>query len=38
MLTTYGLDSMIDPAHGSFTRDLARFSDLTGENVESWTV
>ncbi|WP_313436346.1 glucuronate isomerase [Novosphingobium sp.] len=37
VVTTYRPDSVIDPEHDSFARDLARFADLSGENVDSWT-
>jgi glucuronate isomerase len=37
VVTTYRPDSVIDPEHDSFARDIARFAELTGENVESWT-
>ncbi|MFT3990819.1 MAG: glucuronate isomerase [Luteolibacter sp.] len=36
VVTTYRPDSVIDPEHDSFARDIERFAALTGENVESW--
>jgi glucuronate isomerase len=36
VVTTYRPDSVIDPEHDSFARDIARFADLSGENVETW--
>ncbi|AXB79541.1 glucuronate isomerase [Novosphingobium sp. P6W] len=37
VVTTYRPDSVIDPEHDSFTRDMARFAELSGEDVTSWT-
>jgi glucuronate isomerase len=37
VVTTYRPDSVIDPEHDSFTRDLGRFAELSNEDVESWT-
>lgn len=36
VVTTYRPDSVIDPEHDSFARDLARFAQLSGEDVGSW--
>ncbi|WP_404476720.1 glucuronate isomerase [Novosphingobium sp. BL-52-GroH] len=36
VVTTYRPDSVIDPEHDSFARDLRRFAELSGEDVESW--
>lgn len=37
VVTTYRPDSVIDPEHEEFRPALARFADLTGEDVESWS-
>jgi glucuronate isomerase len=37
VVTTYRPDSVIDPEHDSFARDLERFAALSGEDVTSWT-
>ncbi|MBN8843160.1 MAG: glucuronate isomerase [Sphingomonadales bacterium] len=37
VVTTYRPDSVIDPDHEEFRPALARFAELTGEDVESWT-
>lgn len=37
VVTTYRPDSVIDPEHDSFARDIARFAELSGENVETWS-
>lgn len=36
VVTTYRPDSVIDPEHEEFATALARFADLTGEDVQSW--
>lgn len=36
VVTTYRPDSVIDPEHDSFARDLARFAELSGEDVTTW--
>lgn len=36
VVTTYRPDSVIDPEHEDFAVALARFADLTGEDVQSW--
>src|SRR4051794_38276248 len=37
VVTTYRPDAVIDPEHEEFASALARFGDLTGEDVESWS-
>ena len=37
VITTYRPDPVIDPEHEDFRAALARFGELTGEDVESWT-
>jgi glucuronate isomerase len=37
VVTTYRPDAVIDPEHEDFRAALARFGELTGEDVESWT-
>ncbi|MFL6721609.1 MAG: glucuronate isomerase [Sphingomonas sp.] len=37
VVTTYRPDAVIDPEHEQFGDALARFADLTGEDVHSWT-
>ena len=37
VVTTYRPDAVIDPEHEDFAAALARFADLTGEDVHSWT-
>lgn len=37
VVTTYRPDSVIDPEHDSFASDLARFGELTGEDVTTWS-
>ena len=37
VVTTYRPDSVIDPEHEAFRPALARFAELTGEDVESWS-
>ncbi len=37
VVTTYRPDSVIDAEHEAFRPALARFADLTGEDVESWS-
>jgi glucuronate isomerase len=36
VVTTYRPDPVIDPEHEDFRASLARFGELTGEDVESW--
>jgi glucuronate isomerase len=36
VVTTYRPDAVIDPEHDQFADALARFADLTGEDVHSW--
>ncbi|MYM00103.1 glucuronate isomerase [Novosphingobium sp. FGD1] len=36
VVTTYRPDSVIDPEHDSFARDIVRFAQLSGEDVHSW--
>jgi glucuronate isomerase len=36
VVTTYRPDAVIDPEHEDFRAALARFGDLSGEDVESW--
>src|SRR3954471_2462082 len=36
VVTTYRPDAVIDPEHEEFRAALARFAELTGEDVESW--
>jgi glucuronate isomerase len=36
VITTYRPDPVIDAEHEDFRASLARFGDLTGEDVESW--
>ncbi len=36
VVTTYRPDSVIDPEHEEFRTALARFAELTGEDVASW--
>ena len=37
VVTTYRPDSVIDAEHEAFRPALARFAELTGEDVESWS-
>jgi glucuronate isomerase len=37
VVTTYRPDAVIDPEHEDFAAALARFAELTGENVHSWS-
>jgi glucuronate isomerase len=37
VVTTYRPDSVIDPEHDSFARDMARFAELSGEDVTTWS-
>ena len=37
VVTTYRPDAVIDPEHEDFQQALARFADLTGEDVHSWS-
>ena len=37
VVTTYRPDAVIDPEHEDFNAALARFAELTGEDVHSWT-
>jgi glucuronate isomerase len=37
VVTAYRPDPVIDPEHEDFRSELARFGELTGEDVESWT-
>lgn len=37
VITTYRPDAVIDPEHEDFDNALARFGELTGEDVHSWT-
>lgn len=37
VVTSYRPDSVVDPNHPKFIDSLARFSELTGEDVYSWT-
>lgn len=37
VITTYRPDPVIDADHENFTSALARFGELTGEDVRSWT-
>ena len=37
VVTTYRPDAVIDPEHEDFTAALARFAELTGEDVMHWT-
>ncbi len=37
VVTTYRPDAVIDPEHEDFKAALARFADLTGEDVHSWS-
>lgn len=37
VVTTYRPDAVIDPEHEDFATALARFADLTGEDVMSWS-
>jgi glucuronate isomerase len=36
VITTYRPDPVIDPKHEDFRASLARFGELTGEDVENW--
>jgi len=36
VVTTYRPDSVVDPEHEEFATALARFGEMTGEDVESW--
>ncbi len=36
VVTTYRPDSVIDPEHDAFARDMARFATLSGEDVTTW--
>jgi len=36
VVTTYRPDAVIDPQHPAFTASLARFGEITGEDVSSW--
>ena len=36
VITTYRPDAVVDPEHEDFAAALARFGDLTGEDVHSW--
>jgi glucuronate isomerase len=36
VVTTYRPDSVIDPEHDSFARDMERFATLSGEDVTRW--
>jgi len=36
VITTYRPDAVVDPEHEEFETALARFGDLTGEDVTSW--
>ena len=37
VVTTYRPDAVIDPEHEDFKASLARFAELTGEDVMSWS-
>ncbi|HYE28422.1 MAG TPA: glucuronate isomerase [Allosphingosinicella sp.] len=37
VVTTYRPDAVVDPEHEDFRAALARFGELAGENVESWS-
>jgi glucuronate isomerase len=37
VVTTYRPDAVIDPEHEDFAAALARFAELTGEDVHSWS-
>ncbi|UNK41584.1 glucuronate isomerase [Luteimonas sp. S4-F44] len=37
VITAYRPDAVIDPEHEQFHQALARFGDLTGEDVHDWT-
>jgi glucuronate isomerase len=37
VVTTYRPDAVVDPEHEDFRTALARFAELTGEDVQSWT-
>ncbi len=37
VVTTYRPDAVVDPEHEQFRPALARFAELTGEDVGSWT-
>ncbi len=37
VVTTYRPDAVIDPEHEDFAHALARFGELTGEDVHSWS-
>lgn len=37
VVTTYRPDAVVDPEHEEFRSALARFAELTGEDVESWS-
>jgi glucuronate isomerase len=37
VVTTYRPDAVIDPEHEDFEAALARFAELTGEHVHSWS-
>ncbi|HLL30241.1 MAG TPA: glucuronate isomerase [Allosphingosinicella sp.] len=37
VVTTYRPDAVVDPDHEDFRPGLARFGELSGEDVESWT-
>jgi len=37
VVTTYRPDAVIDPEHEDFALALARFAELTGQDVHSWT-
>ena len=36
VITTYRPDSVVDPEHEDFAAAMARFAELTGEDVQSW--
>ena len=36
VVTTYRPDAVVDPQHEQFAEALARFAELTGEDVHSW--
>ncbi|HEY0114175.1 MAG TPA: glucuronate isomerase [Allosphingosinicella sp.] len=37
VVTTYRPDAVIDPEHEDFARAFARFAEVTGEDVHSWS-